>query len=120
MNNLALILCYILGVVGLMAITLLPYRSMTQIYQHYRQWQSQKSRLNLIQILVIICLVSVSSYLSFFQWFRLAQCLLKTICGASASGGWMTVCLLGVIYVGFEIGLFGTRWIIGKLKNHEK
>lgn len=102
------ILIYTLGVIGLLAIGIIPLRLILLL----RQGRSQaggKTPLRLViwSVGVLACVAAL--VLDVLVIVRIARCLTSVVCGPGVATGWFNVSLLGATYILLELVLWGVR-----------
>lgn len=90
---------YVLGFVGLAAITLIPIRSWQLLCKHFTRNASVAHRALSALIMVLACIALVADFNVVKRLFR---CLLGEYCGPSIAHGWIFLAMLGVGYLVFE------------------
>lgn len=114
---LALPLFYLLGMVGFFAITLLPYRSFQQILKHSHQLKNRKTWLTSLHFGLILSVIVSCGFFAIEYFLKVCRCLLTAHCSANASGGWIAMAVIGVIYLVFEIIIFLLNWLFNRLSH---
>lgn len=102
------ILIYTLGVLGLLAIGIIPLRLVSML----RKGRSQAGgrtplRLVIWSVGLLACVAAL--VLDVLVIVRLARCLTSVVCGPGVATGWFNVSLLGATYVLLELLLWGVR-----------
>lgn len=102
------ILIYTLGVVGLLAVGIIPLRLISIL----RQGRSKEGSNTLLRLAiwsagVLACVAAL--VLDVLVIVRLARCLTSVVCGPGVATGWFYVSFLGATYVLLELVLWGVR-----------
>lgn len=91
---------YILGFVGLAAISLIPLRSWLLWRKHSARHVTRSARL-LSALVGLLAILALAADLKIV--LRIFQCLTGEYCGPSIAHGWIFLAMLGAGYLVFEL-----------------
>lgn len=92
---------YTLGVIGFLAITLMPLRSIKLLFR-YQEFIQQSIPSKIISVLLVIN-ATVCFVFAFPLFLKVSKCLIEGYCSANRSGGWLWLCLIGATYILLEL-----------------
>ena len=102
MPNLMSVVIYVLGFVGLAAISLIPLRAWYLFRPNSVRppWRSSAAAKVLCVILGLIAGIALGIEVRLVA--GLFHCLTEGYCGPNRAGGWLTLAYLGVVYLALE------------------
>lgn len=107
------IFIYTLGVIGLLAIGVIPLRLISMLRQRRPRADGNVSlRLVIWSLGLLACFAAL--VLDVLVIVRLVKCLTSTVCGPGVATGWFNVSLLGATYILMELVLWGVRARVDK------
>ena len=92
-------LVYILGFVGLAAITLIPLRAWHFLRAHFGRDASGSARLSRVFVALLFGAALVADVGIIVRMFH---CLTGAYCGPTVAHGWVFLAMLGVVYLVLE------------------
>ena len=99
---------YTLGVIGLLAVGIIPVRLMS-LLRLRRSPKGAKLSLQLVAWHAGFLACVAALVIDVMVVVRLAKCLTSTVCGAGVATGWFHASFLGAVYLLLEIVLWGVR-----------
>jgi hypothetical protein len=106
---LVLYVLYAFGFVGLVAIVLIPIRSVQLLHKNHLLWS--QSKFGKFAILAVAILVIGAFWLEIEVIAKVFQCLTSDHCGPGRATGWIHLAVLGVYYTASEV----ISWILFKV-----
>lgn len=94
-------LFFLLGLIGLGAIGLLPYRSWQLLRLFLGREPQRASRKALSTLALLIVVAALAADLQITR--RIYRCLNETYCGPNVASGWIYLSMLGVVFLVFEL-----------------
>ena len=104
-------LTYVLGFVGLAAISLLPLRSWLVVRSALRI-----SRLKTVTTFIVL-LVMATLWFDVIITTRVFKCLTDSYCGPNVASGWIYLAMLGTVYLAFEFLVY-IVWRLIRFKDY--
>ena len=101
MPDLLTLTIYILGFIGLAAITVLPIRFVQMLRRHRGLWSS--SAVGKIGLVLLLSLGVGAIACEVYLVARVFQCLIGEHCGPNRASGWLFLSSIGVWYIAFEL-----------------
>jgi len=92
---------YVLGFLGLLAITLLPLRAFLALRRNSYLWHA--STIGKAALLVVAVAAISAIWLSIPNFAKVFRCLTEMSCGPNRASGWFFLAFMGAFYLGFEL-----------------